>query len=57
VSPQSLKARIVDPEETAVAKQRLSKHIPTATNTEAKIEELLKAVFSMLSMSHQIFKI
>jgi hypothetical protein len=30
-----LKARIVEPEETAVASKKLSKHVPTATNTHA----------------------
>jgi hypothetical protein len=37
----------MDPEETAVARQRLGKHVSFAMNTHATIEELLKAVFSM----------
>jgi hypothetical protein len=35
-----LKAGIVEPEQTSIARQRLSKHIPAATNTQAAIEEL-----------------
>jgi hypothetical protein len=31
--PQNLKSEIVDPEETAVARQRLGKHVPATTNT------------------------
>jgi hypothetical protein len=34
----------------AVARQRLSKHAPVATNTHVTIEELLEADFSMQSM-------
>jgi hypothetical protein len=37
----------VEPEETAVAMQRFGKHVPTAINTRATIDELLDAVFSM----------
>jgi hypothetical protein len=33
-----LKAGIVKPEQTTIARQRLGKHIPAATNTQAKIE-------------------
>jgi hypothetical protein len=33
------KAGIVKPEETCIARQRLGKHIPVATNTHAPIEE------------------
>jgi hypothetical protein len=50
-----LKARTVEPEkqlllvngsETFVSRQRLSKHVPTATDTHATIEVLLEMVFS-----------
>jgi hypothetical protein len=37
-----------------VARQRLGKHVPAATNTRATTEELLDALFSMRSMSYQI---
>jgi hypothetical protein len=37
------------PEETIVARERLGKHVPVATNTHVK-EELLGAVFYMRSM-------
>jgi hypothetical protein len=33
---------MAEPEETAVAKQWLGKHVPAATNTHATIEELLE---------------
>jgi hypothetical protein len=48
-----LKARIVEPEEMAVARQWLCKHVSRATkscghsNRYTKIEELLEAVFSV----------
>jgi hypothetical protein len=35
-----LKAGIVEPEQTSITTQRLVKHIPAATNTQATIEEL-----------------
>jgi hypothetical protein len=38
-----------------VAGQRLCKDIPKVTNTQATIEQLLDAVFSVRSMSCQIF--
>jgi hypothetical protein len=41
-----LKARTVEPEDTAVATEHLSKHTSMATNRH-NIEELLEAVFSM----------
>jgi hypothetical protein len=40
-----LKASSSELEETAVARERLGKHVPAATNTDATIEELLEAVF------------
>jgi hypothetical protein len=40
----------MEPEEMAVARQRLSKHFPTATNTHTTVEELLVVVFSMQSV-------
>jgi hypothetical protein len=51
--PSRLKAGTVEPEETAVARQWLGKHVPWATNTHATIE-LLDEVFSTLSVSYQI---
>jgi hypothetical protein len=55
VLPQHMKVGIVEPKETAVAKQRTSKHIPKETNTNA-ITELLDAVLSMRAKSYQIIK-
>jgi hypothetical protein len=49
---QRLKAGTVESEETAVAKQRLGKHVPAATNTHTTIEEVLDAVFSVRSVSN-----
>jgi hypothetical protein len=43
-SLQRLKAIIMEPEETAVARQEVGKHVPAAMNTHAIIE-LLDAVF------------
>jgi hypothetical protein len=43
----------VDAAETAVEMQRLGKHFPSTTNTQATLEEVLYAVFSMRSMSYQ----
>jgi hypothetical protein len=40
----------MDPKETAVARQRLYKHVSTATDTHATIEEILEALFSVLSL-------
>jgi hypothetical protein len=34
-------AGIVEPEETYIARQRLGKHVPTATNTQATIRIVL----------------
>jgi hypothetical protein len=45
---------IIELEETAVARQRLSKHVSAATNTHATIEEMLEAVISMRYMSLQM---
>jgi hypothetical protein len=49
-----LKVVIAEPEETAVAKKWLCKHVSTATNSRdrghdyaRKIEELLEAMFSV----------
>jgi hypothetical protein len=52
--PLLMKTGIVDPGETAVARQRLGHHVPATTNTYAATE-LLDAAFSMHSMSFQIF--
>jgi hypothetical protein len=45
VSQQRPKTGIVEPEETAAARQRLGKHVSAATNTHITIEEQLVAVF------------
>jgi hypothetical protein len=52
-----LKARTAEPEETAVARERLGQHIlqqpnhaTAATDTHATIEEVLETVFSMQSV-------
>jgi hypothetical protein len=45
-----LKGGIVEPEETTVARQRLDKHVSTAMDMHAKLEELLETVFSMQSV-------
>jgi hypothetical protein len=37
-----------------VARQRLGKHVPAATNTHEREEEELDAVFPMRSLSYQI---
>jgi hypothetical protein len=46
----------VDPEEAAVARQRLCKHILAQTNTHATMQEMLGIVCSMRHVSHQILK-
>jgi hypothetical protein len=46
---------IVEPEETAIARQQPGKYIPMTVNTYATIEELLDIVFSMRYMSYQVF--
>jgi hypothetical protein len=38
-----------------VARLRLGKNVPTATNTKARIEELSNSMFSLRCMSYQIF--
>jgi hypothetical protein len=48
-----LKAGIVESEETGIARQRLSKEVPAATNTQARIE-LLDAAFSIRSLLYYI---
>jgi hypothetical protein len=40
-----LKAWIVEPEETFIARQRLGKHVPATMNAEATIEVLLGGCF------------
>jgi hypothetical protein len=44
-----LKAGIVEWVEAAIARQRRGEDVSAATNKHATIEELLEAVFSMLS--------
>jgi hypothetical protein len=46
---------MVEPEELAIARQQLGKHISAAMNTHATIEEVLDSVFSVGSMSYQIW--
>jgi hypothetical protein len=41
-----LKAGIVEPEETSIARQGLSKHVPAAKNKQITIEKLFESVFS-----------
>jgi hypothetical protein len=53
-SPQLIKAGIVELQETAMVRQRLSKHVPEATNTYTTIEELLEVVFFIQFWSYQI---
>jgi hypothetical protein len=45
-----LKAGIVEPEETSIARKQFRKHVPAATNTQATIEELVEMVFSVGSV-------
>jgi hypothetical protein len=47
---RSLKAGIVETEETSIARQRLGKHFPAATNTQATIEVMLETMFSIRSV-------
>jgi hypothetical protein len=54
LSPVTPESGIVEPEETAVARQRLCKYFPAATNTTVTIEKQLDVVFSMRSVSYQI---
>jgi hypothetical protein len=44
---RQLKAGILEQEEEAIARQRGGKHISTATNQYATVEELLGTKFSM----------
>jgi hypothetical protein len=41
-----LKARIVEPEDMSIARQRLGKQVSSATDTQARIEVFLGTVFS-----------
>jgi hypothetical protein len=50
-SPCSLSGCV--PPSPIVARQRLSKHVPAAMNTHARIEELLDTPFSMWCVSYQ----
>jgi ribosome-interacting GTPase 1 len=40
----------VEPEELAVARQQLNKHVSVAMDMQATIKELLETMFSMQSM-------
>jgi hypothetical protein len=42
-----LKAGVTEPEEIYITKQRLGKHVPMATSTQATLEEFLGTVFSV----------
>jgi hypothetical protein len=44
----------VEPEEMAVARKQLDKHVPAATNTHARTEKLFEVVFSLQSLLYQI---
>jgi hypothetical protein len=46
----SLKAGILEPEETSTATHRLGKEVSAATDTQATIENLLETVFSIWSL-------
>jgi hypothetical protein len=46
----SLKAEIVEPEETSIAGQRLGKQVSAATDTQATIEQLLGIMFYIRSV-------
>jgi uncharacterized protein YqgV (UPF0045/DUF77 family) len=43
----------MEPEEMAVARQWLGKHVPMATNIHVTMDELLDVVSSVQSMSYQ----
>jgi hypothetical protein len=47
--PYSLKARNTERKEASIARERLGNHFPAATDTDATIEKLLEAVFSVRS--------
>jgi hypothetical protein len=49
-----LKAGIVYLVETSIVRQRLSQHIPVATNTQETIELVLKTMFSVQSASSKV---
>jgi hypothetical protein len=51
-----MRAGIVMLEEMAAVRQRLDKHFPAATNTHAKIEEMLHAVFYIRSVLRPTLK-
>jgi hypothetical protein len=53
MSPESRNSAVRSSAGTAIARQRLGKHVPAATNTHATIEEMLNASFSMRSVSYQ----
>jgi hypothetical protein len=55
--PERLKAWIVEPEETVVARQQLGKIFPAETNTQVIIEVPLDAMISVQSVSYQILDI
>jgi hypothetical protein len=40
----------VEPEETSIVRQRFSKQLPAATDTQATIEELLGTMFPIQSV-------
>lgn len=52
-----LKGGIVKPEETTFVRKRFGKHVSLATDTHAAIEEILEAIFYMLSVSRPSEKV
>jgi hypothetical protein len=48
-------ARLQEPKEPAITKQRLCKHVPTATNTPAEIEELLESRHTTIKTMATVF--
>jgi hypothetical protein len=51
--PPTPESRNIGAKRDPIARQRLGKHVPSATNTQATTEVLLDAVFSMWSMVYQ----
>jgi hypothetical protein len=47
---ESLKGRIVEPEETTIVRHQIDRHMSTAMDMHATIEELYEAAFSKWSV-------
>jgi hypothetical protein len=56
VSLHHLKTGILEPEETAIARQHLTKHVPAATNIHSTRGKIMDVVFSVRLVSYQIFR-